>query len=99
MAGNGGARPGAGRKPSIQTVRTRKDAERIAGLPGETPLDVMAGTMRALWHQANFDGDKARAALEVEIAERACMIAKDLAPYLHPKLQSIAFDGGPPPPI
>jgi len=99
MAGNGGARPGAGRKPSIQTVRTRKDAERIAGLPGETPLDVMAGTMRALWQQANYDGDKAREALEIETAERACAIAKDLAPYLHPRLQSIELDPGPPPEI
>ena len=52
--------------------------------------------MRALWHQANYDGEQARVALEIEIAERACAIAKDLAPYLHPKLQSIEIDAGKP---
>lgn len=96
MAGLGGARPGAGRKPGSKLALTRADAERIRGGAGETPLDVMAATMRELWQRACFDGDARRAQIDIETAERACSVAKDLAPYLHPKLQSIQVDQAPP---
>lgn len=99
MAGTGGARPGAGRKPSTANIKTRAAANRLMLEAGhETPLDVMAGTMRELWRQARFeDSDKPRLRLEISIAERACAIAKDLAPYLHPKLASVDPETGKPP--
>lgn len=96
---SGGARHGAGRKPSAITVKTRAAAERLRGADGETPLDVMAGTMRELWRLATTEDGKPRETLHLDTAERACAIAKDLAPYLHPKLQSIEVDSGPPPEI
>lgn len=39
-SGHGGKRPGAGRKPSAATVRTREEAERAFD-EGVTPLQVM----------------------------------------------------------
>jgi hypothetical protein len=49
--------------------------------------------MRGLWAEANFGG-------RVNIGKRmqACAIAKDLAPYIHPKLSAVEHagpDGGP----
>jgi hypothetical protein len=80
MAARGGKRPGAGRpkgKPSQKTIARLKIAEH-ATAEGITPLDVMLQTMRALWDQ-----DTAEAKLA------ACEIAKDAAPYIHPRLSAI----------
>jgi hypothetical protein len=74
MAGTGGSRPGAGRKPGATQIRTRAAAERILSAAGKTPLDVMVLDM-----QAKLDaGDLAGA------ADRA----RDCAPYVHPRLSS-----------
>jgi hypothetical protein len=80
MTTRGGKRPGAGRpkgKPSQKTIARLKIAEQ-ATAEGITPLDVMLRTMRALWDQ-----DTAEAKLA------ACEIAKDAAPYIHPRLSAI----------
>lgn len=79
----GGARPGAGRKPGTATEKTRDIANRAAA-EGITPLEVMVQTMRSLWDA----GDKLG----------ACAVAKDCAPYMHPRLANIEAtgkDGGP----
>ena len=86
----GGRRDGAGRKKGSRTRRTEKTteiAEKAAG-EGPLPLEVMLKAMRA----ADARGDLAAAAA----------FAKDAAPYLHPRLQSVEVGGkagGPPVPV
>jgi hypothetical protein len=50
-------------------------------------LHVLIGTMRELWQQA-ADAPTAAERLEKKLA--ACSVAKDAAPYLHPKLAAVA---------
>lgn len=69
----GGARPNCGRKPGGSNAKTRELAMRVAA-EGITPIEVMVNTMRELW----LSGDKVAASA----------IAKDAAPYMHPRLQS-----------
>jgi hypothetical protein len=76
----GGRRPGAGRKPGVpaqKTINRLKIAEEAAA-DGITPLEVMLTQMRSYWDE---DTDEARA--------KACDIAKDAAPYLHPRLSAV----------
>jgi hypothetical protein len=82
-SGRGGRRPGAGRKPGSVNKKTREIAERAVS-EGITPLEVQLQTMRALWAEAN-NGNT----LDLEKATEACAIAKDAAPYIHPRLSSI----------
>ena len=70
----GGARQGAGRKQGAATRRTRAIADQAAE-HGVLPLDVMLEAMRT--HHAAGDLDK------------AAVFAKDAAPYLHARLQSV----------
>ena len=70
----GGKRRGAGRKPSSLTTKSRAIAE-IAINEGITPLEVMLEAMRGYAKSEQWD--------------RAASIAKDAAPYLHPKLTSV----------
>ena len=79
-APKGGARKGAGRPPGAagkRTKLTRAIAEKAIA-EGITPLEVMLKTMRKLWDEKKM--------LE------ACAIAKECAPYLHPKLCSVSAD-------
>lgn len=48
------------------------------------PLDVMLGTMRSLWDQAH-QGET----INQDLRLQAVAVAKDAAPYLHPKLSNI----------
>jgi hypothetical protein len=86
--GRGGRRPGAGRKPGSANKKTREIADKAAA-EGITPLEVQIETMRALWAEANQGN-----ALDLDKAERACAIAKDAAPYIHPRLSSIEASVG-----
>jgi len=74
----GGARPGAGRKKSSLTEKTRAIAER-ATAEGVTPLEVMLQVMAELL----LAGEK----------EKAASVAKDAAPYCHPKLSAVEVAG------
>jgi hypothetical protein len=74
----GGARPGAGRRKGALTKRTREIAEQAVA-SGMTPLEVMLSAMR--FHVERGDLDKAAA------------VAKDAAPYIHPKLASVEHMG------
>jgi hypothetical protein len=82
----GGYRAGAGRKKGAATVRTRQIANELAR-EGLTPLEVMIDTMRELCRQA-ADAPTAAERLEKKLA--ACAVAKDAAPYIHPRLTSVA---------
>jgi hypothetical protein len=75
--GRGGRRPGAGRKPGAATHKTRDIADKAVA-DGITPLEVMLEAMKAL-----------RGAGDIE---KAASVAKDAAPYVHPKLSSIEMN-------
>lgn len=82
----GGARPGAGRRKGTENKRTvaaREAADAIIAA-GLTPLEVMLTAMRNKYEAGDETG--------------AANIAKDAAPYVHPKLAQIEHsgrDGGP----
>lgn len=71
---HGGKRPGAGRKPGVATKKTRDIAERALA-DGITPLEVMLEAMRMHVNAGRWDD--------------AAAVAKDAAPFVHPKLSSI----------
>ncbi len=73
----GGARTGAGRKKGQATKKSQEVADRAAG-EGITPLEVMLKAMRH--YDTLNDHDK------------AASIAKDAAPYMHPRLSAIQHD-------
>jgi len=75
--GRGGARPGAGRPPGSTNQRSAEIA-RQASETGITPIEVMLSAMRQLWEEGT----------STSIRE-AARIAKDAAPYVHPRLASI----------
>jgi hypothetical protein len=74
----GGARPGAGRKPGSLNSKTRAIAEKCADL-GATPLEVMVEAYLKLRDEGRL--------------EDAAKIAKDAAPYMHPRLSNIELSG------
>ena len=75
--GRGGARPGAGHPPGSTNQRSAEIA-RQATEAGITPIEVMLSAMRELWEEGT------------SISKReAARIAKDAAPYVHPRLASI----------
>ena len=73
----GGRRPGAGRPPGS---KNRKSAEiaREAMEAGITPIEVMLSAMRDLWDEGTSEAKR-----------EAARIAKDAAPYVHPRLATI----------
>lgn len=84
----GGKRPGAGRKPGTvsEATRRRKEVAEKALAEGVSPLDVMLTTMRALWSQAVDETGKV---VNMGKAMQANIVAKDAAPFLHPKLSAV----------
>lgn len=83
QSNHGGKRAGAGRKPSSLGRKSQAIAA-IAAATGLTPLEVMIKAMRLHVDAGRWDN--------------ASAIAKDAAPYMHPKLASIEHagkDGGP----
>ncbi len=81
----GGRGPGSGRKPGTvsEATRRRKEIAERALAEGVSPLDVMLATMRAVWAQAvDADGN----VVSLGKAMQANIVAKDAAPFLHPRL-------------
>lgn len=74
----GGKRTGAGRKAGAVTKKTRAIAD-AAMTDGITPLEVMLGAMREAWAAGN----------KMDAAD----IAKDAAPYMHPRLAAVELSG------
>ena len=70
----GGKRPGAGRPVGAATRKTRALADQAAA-EGLTPLEVMLRAMREHAEAGRWDESAA--------------VAKDAAPYLHPRLSSV----------
>lgn len=96
--GRGGARPNAGRKKSSVTVRTREIAEKVISetKEGDSPLEVMLDIMRelreaALQAKASEDEDTRKASTKLMML--AADVAKDAAPYIHPRLAAIEHTG------
>jgi hypothetical protein len=84
----GGKRTNAGRKPGTvsEATQRRKAVAEKALEEGISPLDVMLITMRSLWKQAvGPDGE----VVNIGKAMQANVVAKDAAPFIHPKLASI----------
>jgi hypothetical protein len=74
----GGNRSGAGRKPGSRTEKTHKVAKRAAQ-EGTTPLELMLRVMR------EYD--------DAGESDKAVSIAKDAAPYMHPRLAAVQHTG------
>lgn len=70
----GGKREGAGRRPGTANRKTREIADKAIE-DGITPLEVMLNAMRS----AHATGD----------VDRAVSVAKDVAPYIHPRLAPV----------
>jgi hypothetical protein len=92
----GGKREGSGRKAGTvsEATKRRKEVAEKALSEGISPLDVMLTTMRTLWNQAVVNGE----VVNIGKAMQANMVAKDAAPFIHPKLANVQAsgpDGGP----
>jgi hypothetical protein len=74
----GGKRIGAGRPKGAATKRSRAIADKAAS-EGLTPLEVMLTAMREHAKENRWDD--------------AASIAKDAAPYMHPRLASMQHTG------
>lgn len=87
----GGKRPNAGRKPGTvsEATKQRKAVAAKALEEGVSPLDVMLTTMRTLWDQATDDAGKV---VNLGKAMQANIVAKDAAPFIHPKLSAVTAD-------
>lgn len=93
----GGARNNAGRKPGAATTKTREIAEK-AMLEGITPLEVMLLSMREYVAKANAIGEDPKvidnkAVTRLGLLREAASIAKDAAPFVHPRLAAIEHTG------
>ena len=71
----GGARPGAGRKRGGLNEKNRNLVAAVVEA-GVTPLEVMLAAMRKCYDDGDLD--------------RAAEIAKDAAPYVHPRLSALS---------
>jgi hypothetical protein len=76
-AGRGGKRAGAGRPAGSKNMRSAEIAQQAIE-EGITPIEVMLSAMRELWEEGT-----------PEAKQEAARIAKDAAPYVHPRLASI----------
>lgn len=84
----GGKREGAGRRKGTVTEQTRRKLELAAKAESEgvTPIEIMLTLMRTLWDQATDDSGKV---VNIGKAMQANVVAKDAAPFIHPKLSSV----------
>ncbi len=79
--------------------RTRGETKDLdSGTPGKAagtqvsdimPLAVQLATMRELWTRA-VEGERI---VDLECAKQACALAKDTAPFVHPRLASVDHSG------
>lgn len=91
--GRGGARPGAGRPLGSATKKTRAIADKAAA-EGITPLEVMLKAMRGFVDAAEKAAKGKDSVSEVlRLMSEASAVAKDAAPYMHPRLQAIEHSG------
>lgn len=74
MSNRGGKRAGAGRPVGSKNQRSSEIAREAADA-GITPIEVMLFAMRELWDEGTSEAKR-----------EAAKIAKDAAPYVHPRL-------------
>lgn len=86
----GGSRPGERRGGRQKGTPNRRTSERMQALEagGAMPLEIMLGAARTLWAKAH-EGDD----VDLDMIERAGSMAKDAAPYVHPRLASVQHGG------
>mgnify|MGYP000879311221 CR=1 FL=1 len=75
---SGGAREGGGRKKGSSNLRTARVAHALMN-SGKSPLEVMVEAMRKVYEESG--------------PVAAVPYAKECAPYMHPKIQSIEITG------
>ena len=85
--------------PATTAKRSRRKPKGLeSGTPGKaagtrvshvTPLAVQLATMRELWARAVKGG----LIVDLEFAKQACALAKDTAPFVHPRLASVDHSG------
>ncbi len=99
MAQKGGARPGAGRKAGPANQRTQEILRREMESGRKLPLEVMLDAMREACDEAQelrakYQTTKTEEDMRAFHASRlmAVNIAKDAAPFCHPKLQHAQLD-------
>lgn len=77
-------------------AKVSKMTEALVAASGETPLAVMLRTMRDLV----ADADKTKSAVRRRaLLRQASNVAKDAAPYVHPKLATVTHIGDPDKPL
>lgn len=79
----GGKRPGSGRRLGSKNKATL-ERERAVAASGTTPLDMMIKTMRAFEALADRHANNAKKFEYYSL--RAAAIAKDVAPFVHPRI-------------
>lgn len=77
---SGGPGRGQGRPKGVLNKRSMEIAKQAA-LTGSTPLEVMLEAMKFYQDQGNL--------------MQAASVAKDAAPYMHPRLTALAVGGDP----
>lgn len=81
----GGKREGAGRKKNVPN-RASARREQMVAASGATPLDVMLTSMRMFVTLAE---EHVKSSKQYEhFIRAAASVAKDVAPYVHPKLST-----------
>jgi hypothetical protein len=83
----GGKRPGAGRKKHVPN-KASAAREQEAQATGLTPRDVMLAAMRQLWALA--EKNKRNRRLNEHYVRGAVDVARNLAPYIHPRISTTA---------
>ena len=90
-SGRGGRRPGAGRKVGATTKKTREIAEQAVA-EGITPLEVMMRAMRKFVENAEKMAGVDEAG-SMSLMKEAADVAKNAAPYIHPRLAAMEITG------
>lgn len=81
----GGPRQGAGPKAGSTNAPRGRLVALVAIAKEVTPIDMIMRTAQAIWaHAVRPDGK-----LDIDRAKEAAAIAKDAAPYVHPKLAQV----------
>ena len=87
------AKLGARRRAAPRPTTTERDGAAPPPAPGEpeagaaaSPIEVLLGTMRALWQASR---DAAGRVVDAKTAAAAASLAKDAAPYVHPRLSTV----------
>ena len=92
----GGKRQGSGRKKNIPN-KASAIREREAAASGATPCEVLLKSMRLFWSLAH-ENPNDKKAFE-HFIRVAASIAKDVAPYIHPRLSTVELNGNPDRPV